>query len=211
MLSHPFRSTQRDGNSFCYRLSNDWSSQFGIEIEATTKYRYRVDAEAATVTIVLMGVSGSGKSTVMARMRERLDWPSAEADEFHPAANIAKMSSGQPLNDDERWPWLQALAAWIGAREAAQENCVVTCSALKRSYRDLLREGHPSVRFVHLVASAEVLERRIAHRRGHYMPVSLLRSQVETLEALQPDEPGIVASSELPPDEIVDAIEAWLR
>jgi gluconokinase len=171
----------------------------------------RVDSDAPTVTIVLMGVSGSGKSTVMTRLRERLHWPSAEADEFHPAANVAKMSSGQPLSDDDRWPWLHALAAWIGAREAARENCLVTCSALKRSYRDILREGHPSVRFVHLVAPADVLQRRIAQRRGHYMPPSLLGSQFETLEALQPDEPGIAVSSELPPDQIVDAIETWLR
>jgi gluconokinase len=163
-----------------------------------------------TVTIVLMGVSGSGKSTVMAHLRDRLDWCSAEADEFHPAANIAKMSSGQPLNDDDRWPWLRALAAWIGAREAAAESCVITCSALKRSYRDLLRDGHPSVRFVQLSASIDVLQRRIAQRRGHYMPSSLLASQLETLEPLQPDEPGIVVSSELPPDQIVDAIVARL-
>jgi len=170
-----------------------------------------VDVDASTVTIVLIGVSGSGKSTVMARLRERLDWPSAEADEFHPPANVAKMSSGQPLNDADRWPWLRALAVWIGAREAAGENGVVTCSALKRSYRDLLREGHGSVRFVHLAATADVLQRRMAQRRGHYMPPSLLSSQLETLEPLQPDEPGIVVSSELPPDQIVDAIETWLR
>jgi gluconokinase len=166
--------------------------------------------DLGTVTIVLMGVSASGKSTVMAHLRNRLDWRSAEADEFHPAANIAKMSSGQPLNDDDRWPWLRALAAWIGAREAAGESCVITCSALKRSYRDLLRDGHPSVRFVQLSASIDVLQRRIAQRRGHYMPSSLLASQLETLEPLQPDEPGIVVSSELTPDQIVDAIVASL-
>jgi gluconokinase len=143
-----------------------------------------------------MGVSGSGKSTVMAGLRERLDWSSAEADEFHSAANVAKMASGQPLNDDDRWPWLRALAAWIGAREAAGENCLVTCSALKRSYRDLLREGHASVRFVHLVAAADTLQRRIAQRRDHFMPSSLLASQLENLEPLQPDEPGLVVSSE---------------
>ena len=153
-----------------------------------------------------MGVSASGKSTVLARMRERLAWPSAEADDFHPPVNIAKMASGQPLNDDDRWPWLRALAAWIGAREVARENCVVTCSALKRAYRDLLRDGHRSVRFVHLVADAGVLQRRIAQRAGHYMPPSLLDSQLDTLEPLQPDEPGFVVSSELPPDQIVDAI-----
>jgi gluconokinase len=170
-----------------------------------------VDPEAPTVTVVLMGVAGSGKSTVLARMRERLGWPSAEADDVHPATNIAKMSSGQPLNDDDRWPWLRELAAWIGAREAARENAAATCSALKRTYRDVLREGHPSVRFVHLVAAADVLQRRIAQRHDHYMPASLLGSQLETLEALEPDEPGMTISSELPPDQIVDAIETWLN
>jgi gluconokinase len=167
--------------------------------------------EAPTVTIVLMGVAASGKSTVLAHMRERHAWPSAEADDFHPPANIAKMSSGQPLTDDDRWPWLRALAAWIGGREAASEHCVVTCSALKRAYRDLLREGHPSVRYVHLVAAADVLQRRIAQRSGHYMPPSLLGSQLDTLEPLQPDEPGMTISAELPPDRIIDAIEEWMR
>jgi gluconokinase len=167
--------------------------------------------DVSTVTIVLMGVSGSGKSTVMNRMHERLNWPAADADNFHSAANVAKMSRGEPLTDDDRWPWLRALAEWIDAREAAGEHCVVACSALKRSYRDLLREGHRSVRFVHLVASPSVLEERMAHRREHYMPPSLLRSQLATLEELEPDEPGIEVSSELSPDQIVDAIETWLR
>jgi gluconokinase len=170
-----------------------------------------VGCEPPTVTIVLMGVAGSGKSTVMQRMRERLVWPSAEADEFHSVTNVAKMSSGQPLSDEDRWPWLRALATWIGAREAAHENCLVTCSALKRAYRDVLRDGHQTVRFVHLVAPTDVLERRMAQRRDHYMPPSLLGSQLDTLEPLQRDEPGIVLSSERSPDQIVDEIEAWLR
>src|SRR5262245_25665629 len=104
-----------------------------------------------SVTVVVMGVSGSGKSTVMTRLVERLGWPSAEGDGFHSDTNVAKMSAGRPLTDDDRWPWLRTIAAWIGQREIAAENAVVTCSALKRPYRDLLRRGHPSVRFVHLV------------------------------------------------------------
>ena len=158
-----------------------------------------------------MGVSGSGKSTVMARMVAQLGWGSAEADDFHPAPNVAKMAAGHPLTDEDRWPWLRALATWIGEREAAGENVVATCSALKRVYRDLLRDGHPSVRFVHLVVDPEVVERRMTERRGHYMPPSLLGSQLETLEALQPDEPGLVVSGELPPDQIVNEIAACLR
>jgi gluconokinase len=158
-----------------------------------------------------MGVSGSGKSTVMKRMVERLGWPSAEADDFHSSANVAKMSAGRPLTDDDRWPWLRAIAAWIGEREMAAENAVVTCSALRRRYRDFLRKGHASVRFAHLVVDRKVLEPRMDQRRGHYMPPSLLGSQLETLEPLDRDEPGIVVSGELPPDRIVDQIVAWLH
>ena len=167
-------------------------------------------AGAVTVTLVLMGVAGSGKSTVMKRIRERWGWPSAEADEFHAASSVAKMSAGQPLSDQDRWPWLRALAAWIGAREAAGESCVLTCSALKRAYRDVLREGHPSVRFIHLVAAPDTLRDRVEQRAGHYMPASLVGTQLETLEALQADEPGMVVSSERPPDLVVDDIEDWL-
>jgi gluconokinase len=170
-----------------------------------------MNADVQTVSIVLMGVAGSGKSTVMERLREQLAWPSAEADAFHTPANIAKMASGQPLSDEDRWPWLGALSAWIGAREAAQENCLVTCSALKRAYRDVLRRGHPTVRFVHLVAPLDVLERRVTRRQGHYMPASLLGSQLDTLEPLDPDEPGVVVSSEQPLDRIIEQVEAWLR
>lgn len=157
-----------------------------------------------------MGVSGSGKSTVLQRIRERWGWPSAEADEFHPVSNVAKMTSGRPLNDRDRRPWLRALAAWIGAREAAGESCVLTCSALKRAYRDVLREGHRSVRFVHLVAAPDTLAARVEQRLGHYMPSSLLGTQLDTIEPLQADEPGMVTSSERHPDHVVDEIEAWL-
>jgi len=165
----------------------------------------------SSVTIVLMGVAGSGKSTVLKRMRERWGWPSAEGDEFHPASNVAKMSSGQPLNDEDRWPWLNALAAWIGAREKAGDNCVLTCSALKRAYRDVLRDGHPSVRFVQLVAAPDTLQARVEQRPAHYMPASLLGAQLATLEPLQADEPGMVASTEKSPDHVIDDIEAWLE
>ena len=157
-----------------------------------------------------MGVAGSGKSTVLNRMCRRWRWPSAEGDEFHTASNVGKMAGGQPLSDEDRWPWLSALAEWIGAREAAGENCVLTCSALKRAYRDRLRDGHPSVRFVHLVATPGTLQTRVAQRAGHYMPASLLNTQLGTLEALQADEPGLVVSSEQAPDHVIDAIEAWL-
>jgi gluconokinase len=180
----------------------------GVGAEAVDR---PADDHPPNATVVLMGVSGSGKSTVMGRMVERLGWASAEGDDFHPAANVAKMASGHPLTDEDRWPWLRALATWIGEREAAGENAVVTCSALRRAYRDLLRDGHPSVRFVHLVVDPEVVARRMEQRSGHYMPPSLLASQLETLEALQPDEPGFVVSGELPPDQIVNEVEVRFR
>ncbi len=170
----------------------------------------RVD-DGQSVTLVLMGVSGSGKSTLLNRMRERWGWPTAEADEFHSVANVVRMSSGQPLMDDDRWAWLDALAAWIAAREAAGENCVLTCSALRRVYRDILREGHPSVRFIHLLAAPATLRARVEDRSGHFMPASLLDSQLGTLEPLEPDEPGMVVPSDRPVDQVVDDVEAWLE
>jgi gluconokinase len=147
-------------------------------------------ARPRTTTIVVMGVSGSGKSTVAAELVSRLGWPFAEGDEFHPPENVAKMRAGTPLDDDDRWPWLRRLAGWIGEHEAAGTSVVVTCSALKRSYRDLLRDGHPSVWFAHVTADPELIRGRVEQRRGHYMPPSLLDSQLATLENLQPDEPG---------------------
>ena len=163
-----------------------------------------------STTIVLMGVAGAGKSTVMAALAARLGWATAEADDFHSPANVAKMRSGEPLTDEDRWPWLDSLAAWIGEREAAGggrgENAIVTCSALKRSYRDLLRRGHPSVRFIHLSVPAATLDARLRGRRGHYMPPALLASQMEALEPLEPDEPGAVVPAESGPDEVAGAV-----
>lgn len=145
-----------------------------------------------TLTVVMMGVSGTGKTTVGRELATRLSWAFAEGDQFHPEANVAKMRQGVPLEDEDRWPWLHAIADWIGEREAAGENAVVACSALKRSYRDLLGSGNPSVWFAHLSASPEELDRRLRARPGHYMPASLLPSQLQTLQPLQPDEPGTV-------------------
>lgn len=159
-----------------------------------------------TLTIVIMGVTGTGKTTVMKALDDRLRWPSAEGDEFHSAANVEKMRAGHPLDDADRWPWLEAIAAWIGERERAGESALVACSALRRPYRDLLRRGHPSVWFVHLVAPPAELADRMEHRPGHYMPVSLLASQLDTLEPLEPDEPGIVVATNRPLGQLVDDI-----
>jgi gluconokinase len=163
-----------------------------------------------TTTVVVMGVSGSGKSTVAAGLVERLGWEFAEGDDFHPPENVEKMRSGQPLDDDDRWPWLRRLADWIGGHERSGRSVVVTCSALKRSYRDLLCEGHPSVWFAHVTADAALLQERLERRTGHYMPASLLDSQLATLEPLRDDEPGAAISGAGAPEEVVDQLLAAL-
>lgn len=154
------------------------------------------------VSVVLMGVSGAGKTSVMEALA--VDWPAtfAEGDSFHSPANVEKMRAGIPLTDDDRWPWLLSIAAWIGAREQESVDAIVTCSALRRRYRDVLSEGHPSVRFVHLTATRDVLERRLAARSGHYMPPSLLPSQLAILEPLDDDEPGFEVVADRPPADL---------
>jgi gluconokinase len=164
------------------------------------------DKRGGTTTVVVMGVSGSGKSTVAAGLVDRLGCAFAEGDDFHPPANVAKMRAGMPLDDDDRWPWLRTLAAWIGEHEQAGRNAVVTCSALKRSYRDLLRDGHPSVWFAHVTVDPDLLRQRVQKRSGHYMPPSLLDSQLATLEPLQDDEPGASISGAGTPDAVVEKL-----
>jgi gluconokinase len=166
---------------------------------------------SGTTTIVVMGVSGSGKSTVAATLVDRLGWEFAEGDDFHPPANVEKMRAGHPLDDADRWPWLRSLAAWIGEHERAGRNVVVTCSALKRSYRDLLRDGHPSVWFAHLATDPGLIGERLQHRTGHYMPASLLESQLATLEPLADDEPGATVPAAGPPETVVAEILAALQ
>ncbi|WP_040337136.1 gluconokinase [Candidatus Blastococcus massiliensis] len=170
----------------------------------------QVDGSFPPTTVVVMGVSGSGKTTVAVQLAERLNWEFAEGDDFHPRANVEKMAAGHPLDDDDRWPWLRTIGRWIDQREATGRSVVVTCSALKRSYRDLLREGRSSVWFAHVTADPDVIRDRIEHRSGHYMPASLLDSQLATLEPLGPDEAGAEISGAAPPDEVVDDLIAAL-
>ncbi|MCT7660038.1 gluconokinase [Mycobacterium deserti] len=151
--------------------------------------------------IVVMGVSGSGKSTVGAALAQRLRVPFADADDFHPPANIAKMTAGQALNDDDRHPWLEAIGEWLGAH---RDGGVMSCSALKRKYRDQLRRHCAEVEFVHLAGSLEVISRRQASRPGHFMPASLLASQFQTLEPLEPDEFGVAIDVDQNIDSIVE-------
>lgn len=162
-------------------------------------------------TIVVMGVAGSGKSSVMAALAERLGWATLEGDSVHPARNVAKMAAGIPLADEDRWPWLQAISAWIGDRERARESSIVTCSALRRRYRDQLRQGHPWVWFVHLDVPRDVVESRITARSGHFMPASMLDSQMDALEPLEPWEPGTTVAASDPPGQLADRIIETLR
>jgi len=164
-----------------------------------------------STTLVVMGVSGVGKTTIAQAVAGRLGWPYAEGDDFHSAANRSKMAAGSPLTDEDRWPWLRAIAAWVGVHEVSGQSVVVTCSALRREYRDLLRAGHPSVFFVHVSVPEAVLLARLVRRQGHYMPPSLLPSQLATLEPLQPDEPGAVVSGEGSAEATVDLVLAALR
>jgi gluconokinase len=146
--------------------------------------------------VVVMGVSGVGKSTVAKGMSTLLGWVYAEGDAFHSEANVAKMAAGHPLTDEDRWPWLRAIGEWMSAEIGAGRSAVVTCSALRRVYRDLLREGRPEVSFCHLVAGPDLIGDRMSHRTDHYMPASLLPSQLATLEPLEPDEPGVAVAVE---------------
>ena len=164
----------------------------------------------APVSVVVMGVSGSGKTTVAVALARRLGWESSEGDDHHPAANVAKMRAGVPLTDADREPWLRGLADWIGAREQAGRCCVLTCSALKRRYRDLLRTGHDSVWFAHVHAPEAVITERVRQRTGHYMPASLVASQFGDLEPLADDEPGRTVSATDPPETVVAALLAAL-
>jgi len=165
----------------------------------------------ATTSIVVMGVSGSGKTSAARELTRQLGWEYIEGDELHPEANVAKMAAGTPLDDEDRWPWLRKIAEVVGEHEAAGTSLVITCSALKRVYRDLLRDGHPSVWFAHVDVSREVLAERLAQRKGHFMPPSLLDSQLATLERLADDEPGDVIDGNAPLVETVAEVLADLK
>jgi gluconokinase len=151
--------------------------------------------------VVVMGVSGSGKSTVGAALAARLGVPFEDGDDLHPPENVAKMASGVPLDDADRHPWLERIGAWLAEH---RDGGVIACSALTRAYRDQLRTHCPEVDFLHLDGSPEVIARRQAGRRGHFMPASLLPTQILTLETLTPEESGIVVDIDQPVDAIVE-------
>jgi gluconokinase len=160
--------------------------------------------------LVVMGVSGSGKTTIAALLAGRLHWDFEDADDLHPKANVEKMHAGIPLTDEDRWPWLHTVAAWIDTERQAGRRGVVTCSALKRSYRAIIMGDRPDVRLVYLEGSQELIAQRLASRHGHFMPPGLLESQFEALEAPTVDENPLVVSIDGRPREIVDAVLAGL-
>ena len=161
--------------------------------------------------LVLMGVAGCGKTTAATGLHDALGWPVAEADDFHPEANIAKMGRGAPLTDADRRPWLESLRAWMSEQADCGTRTIVTCSALKRSYRDLLVGAHGRVFFIHLVADEEALRERMEHREGHFMPSALLPSQFADLEPLADDEDGVTVTSRPTPEQTLEAILAALE
>lgn len=160
---------------------------------------------------IVMGPSGVGKTTTAKGVADRLGWEFAEGDEFHPKANIDKMSAGIPLDDDDRAPWLRSIRDWISEQSDAGLNCVLTCSALKKRYRDILREARSQVLFIELDAPMDLVGERMAHRKGHYMPTSLLKSQFDTLEPLDAEEGGIIVSVRDTPEKVIDDAVAALE
>jgi carbohydrate kinase (thermoresistant glucokinase family) len=161
-----------------------------------------------TVTLVVMGVSGVGKSSVAAELVRRTGWAFVEGDDLHPESNRAKMAAGIPLDDDDRWPWLAKVGGALS--RADDTGLVIACSALKRAYRDAILAEEPTTRFVDLEGSREMLDARLSDRLGHFMPASLLDSQLATLEPLGQDEPGIRVTIDQSPDEVVDEARARL-
>jgi gluconokinase len=172
-----------------------------------------VNAEAfeTPCALIVMGVSGSGKSTIAARLAGRLSWTFEDGDRFHPASNVAKMSAGQPLTDEDRWPWLQAIADEIDRVCRAGEHAVIACSALKRSYRDVLVHDRRDVRIVFLRGSQPLIADRLAQRKGHFMPPGLLDSQFKTLEPPAADENPVTVSIDASVETIVEDIVSQLK
>jgi gluconokinase len=171
----------------------------------------RTGSVVAPRILVVMGVSGSGKSTIGAILARRLHWDFEDADWFHPPANVEKMHRSIPLTDEDRWPWLNAIAAWIDEARSGDEHAVIACSALKRRYRDILIGNRADVRLVYLKANEPLLSRRLATRHEHFMPASLLHSQFEALEEPEADENAIVVSVEPSPKAIADRIMSALN
>jgi gluconokinase len=164
------------------------------------------EAGQAPCALIVMGVSGSGKSTIADQLGERLGWRYKDGDKFHPASNVAKMKAGHPLTDEDRWPWLRAIAAEIDRVCKAGDHVVIACSALKRTYRDILVHGRRDVRIIYLKGSQQLIADRLAQRKGHFMPADLLDSQFATLEPPTDSEDPVTVSIDASVETIVDDI-----
>jgi gluconokinase len=164
------------------------------------------DTDKDPCALVVMGVSGSGKSTIADKVAERLGWTFEDGDRFHPASNVAKMSAGVPLTDEDRWPWLQAIADEIDRVCKAGQHAVIACSALKRGYRDILVHGRNDVRVIYLEGSEQLIASRLKQRKGHFMPPGLLASQFKTLEPPDQSEHPVTVSIDAAVETIVDDI-----
>ena len=162
--------------------------------------------EGAPHALIVMGVSGSGKTTIGERLAARIGWRYEDADAFHPARNVAKMSAGQPLTDEDRWPWLRAIADEIDRTSEAGERVVIGCSALRRVYRDMLVRGRSDIRIIYLQGTQALIAGRLGERKGHFMPPGLLTSQFKTLEPPTPDEHAVTVSIDAPIETIVSDI-----
>jgi gluconokinase len=156
--------------------------------------------------LIVMGVSGSGKSTIAEKLAQRLNWSFEDGDRFHPASNVAKMSAGHPLTDEDRWPWLRAIADEIDRVCKAGARAVIACSALKRAYRDILVHGRSDVRIIYLNGNQPLIAKRLAARKGHFMPSGLLENQFKTLEPPAPTENPVTVSIDASVESIVDDI-----
>ena len=175
------------------------------DLEASTMSSSDIGTDGARTRaprVVVMGVTGCGKTTAGAALAQRLRVPFADADDFHPEANVTKMAAGIPLDDDDRSPWLFRLATWL--RDHEETGAVIGCSALKVKYRDILRSGAPELTFLHLHGDREVVAARVAGRPGHFMPAALVDSQYDTLEPLREGEAGVAIDFALPVDVIID-------
>lgn len=164
------------------------------------------DQDSAFCALIVMGVSGSGKTTIASALGRRLGWIVEDADRFHPASNVEKMSAGIALTDDDRWSWLHAVAAEIGRKRASGTSIVMACSTLKRAYRDILVQGHRDTRIVYLRGDKDLIAERLRARDAHFMPPELLESQFETLEEPTEDERPIIVDVDATVDDITDRI-----
>src|SRR6266849_8272162 len=189
-----------------------WARRFGSWIRQRFR-RIFVDNDIGRTpcALVVMGVSGSGKSTIGEKLAERLGWSYEDGDKFHPASNVAKMSAGQPLTDEDRWPWLRAIADEIERICEAGEHAVIASSALKRAYRDILVHGRPDVRIIYLNGPQELIASRLALRKHHFMPPGLLESQFRTLEPPDASENPVAVSIDGSVETIVDDIFRQLK